>query len=468
MKPLNYHLCFICLFLLISSCGHRGIKNLSDKNSTKEGKTLAKRPSPQEAWEKAKQRLRNMVDQAKKLGPEAKEFLASNLFLKASQASLASDYQSSTLIYKHIMELSPEDPYVPLKYALDLIRLGKISSALLALEEHYPKSGIYREKFGMLLGGIYVEHRKDSLAVNIYQEILNHNPGNIDACIFLTKLHLRHKKVKTAFNMIEKCEKDNPDRGALSYHKGKLHLSLNDLEGAKVSFQKSLSVEPTFYQSALAMGLILEDQGNVKGAIKVYESLLQHWSNNRVILSRLVHLLFSLERYDDVIDHVQRLVFLDPEDLNLKVRLGILHAERREYEKSKVILQEVHREVPESDKVIFYLAATHRELEEHEEAITLLSHVSKDSALYFESSIQIAEMLSVVAVSDRTKDVQLFNFISERSQGNHPLKLELQVIKGQYYEASERIEKGIEIIEQIASSPNFTNAQKYYLGHTTG
>ena len=457
----------LILLPLILSCGHRAIQIAAGGGQsvkTPGEAKISREEFIERAQTKARAKLQEMVAEAKKLGPDAEEYLGANLFLKASQASLAGDYESSVLVYESILQLS-QDPYIVLKYGMDLIRSGKVADALLVLEKHYPQSDHYREKFGMLLGGIYYGRKQGKLAAQIYRGVLKKNPHLLEACLFLSKIHLQDKRVGQAFSVIKKCQRDNPQKGILFYHQGKLHLSLGEIQKAQQSFLKSLKVEPTFYQSTLALGLIWEDQGNTLAAISAYKKLLGYWPTNRVILSHLVQSLFSIEKYDEVVEYAQHLVFLDPSNLNLKVKLAILHSERKHYSKAIKLLQEVAAEVPESDKVLYYLAAIHQEIKEYEKAIGFFSKISKESELYMESSIQIARMLRARAISDQGEksESRLMNFIAERSQINSQMQVELQVIKGQYYEFSNRIEEGIAAIEGVASLPEFTDAQKYYL-----
>ena len=469
---LPYFLLFSSLTIL-SSCGHQLTRKGRKVDLAKE--QMSRESSIQLAQKKARNRLQKIVAQAEELGPQAKEFLASNLFLKASQASLATDYESSTLVYEYVLKLSPQDPYVILKYATDLVRLGKVTSALSMLEKHYPKSGIYQERYGMLLGGIYLSYEKAEMAAKIYREILRNNPNNVEACLFLAKVDFQRKKTEQVFRTLRKCEGDNPEQGVLSYHRGKIELSMGKMNEAKKSFQKSLKAEPTFYQSALALGMILEDQNDIAGATAAYQELLQHWPTNRVILSRLVQVLFASEKYEEVIGHAQALVFLSPNDLNLKVKLGVLYADRGDYPQAIQLLEEVIREVPESDKVLYYLGVIYQEVEEYERAVSMFVRIPKESALYFESSIQTAQILKGLAINNQENGPRFLGFVDERSRANSnsssssssnsnsSLELELQMIKGQYYELSDRVEEGIEAIERMAARSDFTNSQRYYL-----
>ena len=454
----------LCLALL-ASCGHYG-------GGGRDSSLLTSNPAQADILRqrrvvvraKAKSQLEKMLRGAKHWGPKAREYLASNLFLKAAQTSLAGDYESSTLVYEYVLKLAPQDAYVAFKYAVDLVQLGKTTQALSLLEQYYPQSGPYWERFSLLLGGIYTSHRKRDLAIKMYRNVLGRNSQHVEACIFLSREYFQGKKTSLALQTLQRCERDSPQRGVLSYYRGKMELSLNRVKRAQRAFQKSLQEEPAFYQSALALGLILENQKQMAQAIEVYQELLQHWPTNQVILAHLVQVLFEARSDSlEVTDYAHRLVLLDPSNLNLKVKLAITYADREAYDKAIKLFEQVLVKVPESDKVLYYLAVIYQELEEYQKSIGLFLRIPQASALYVEGSLEVAQMLSDLAVDDQDAEARLLDFVAQRAGESKLLQLELQVFKGRYYELSGRLRESIEAIEQVAAYPGFSDARRLYL-----
>lgn len=66
--------------------------------------------------------LAEVVEDAKERGEDSINYVASDLFLKASDASLAGDATSAALILKFVVELKPDDIYLRRKYAVELIK----------------------------------------------------------------------------------------------------------------------------------------------------------------------------------------------------------------------------------------------------------------------------------------------------------------------------------------------------------
>ncbi len=491
----------ITLVAVLVGCSTSGKKTSKSSNElsgqSNEKKSQLEAIDFKKAYIAAEDRLKKVVKDAKESGENSVRYLATNLFLKANEAARQGDYNSSALILKYVLELTPNDSYVALKYAVDLIRIGNVTDALELLELFEPRSGEYEEKYLMLIAGIYTSFQKHDRAEKVYKELVKSYPKNIDACVFLAKSYFENNleaarkpsskdkldsnkknRGKLAKSTLKSCAKNNPNSGVFSYYEGKMYLKDNKVQIAEKSFKKSLSIEPTFYQSAVGLGIIYEDQGKLAKAEKVYDDLLTEWPSNRVILDRMVQNLLAQEKYKKVLGFAQQLANLDPTDLNLKVKLGILHTDQGNYKKAISVFEEIIKEVPDSDKVLYYLGAIYQEMGNYHKSIENFSKISAESALFFDSSVQITSMLSSLALGNdpsrksgrspssderESYEERLLNFVEDRGQKDERLMVELNVLKGQYYELNNQLDETIKALESVKNHKEFTNSQRYYL-----
>ena len=74
-------------------------------------------------------------------------------------------------------------------------------------------------------------------------------------------------------------------------------------------------------------------------AAKIYQDYLKFDEENVVILSRLVQTLFIMEKFDNIIPYLEELIRQDSTNINLKVKLGILYTEEKEYKKAISIFE---------------------------------------------------------------------------------------------------------------------------------
>ena len=69
--------------------------------------------------------LKKKVAEARKGGKEKIKLLSGELFLKASDASFRSDYKTSILYFRTLLEMTPGDPYLSKRLGVELIKIGQ-------------------------------------------------------------------------------------------------------------------------------------------------------------------------------------------------------------------------------------------------------------------------------------------------------------------------------------------------------
>ncbi|MBC75505.1 MAG: hypothetical protein CME64_05760 [Halobacteriovoraceae bacterium] len=459
----------IAAILLLTGCAQvqtvkkqapKANKHLSPKEIEKLNKQSLKRVSNQ---------LKELAIAAKASGEDKINFLASDMYLKASAAQMEGDYVTSNLILKHLVGLVPNDPFILKKRAVGLIRVGKLKESQEILENLYKRKD-FNENIALVLAGVYSSLGKHKPAQKVYAKILKKNPKNEDACIFLSKSHVSEGNFKKAVSSLKKCEKNVPGRGLFSYYIGKMHVDRGEIEKAKYYFKKASKLEPDFSQATMALGLAHEEQGKNKKAISIYKKYLKQKPNDVMILSRLVQLMFATKKFNEAIPFAERLSDHDPENLNLKVKLGILYTDSKEYHKAIVTFKELLVAAPENDKILYYLGAIYQEMKEFENSIEYFSRVPSSSGLYQDSSFQAAQMLSALALEETSKTgkqgelSKKFTALVEKKTKELPeIEVELQVILANFYENIQENELAIKALETISQKENFSHNHTYYL-----
>lgn len=421
-----------------------------------------------EAIALAKEKLSKMVAQAKSSkNPYSKNYLASDLFLKASAAQAAGDYVTANLLYSNLLDLT-NDVFVKTKYSVSLIRSGDLATAKKLLSEVL-KVDPHNDKVALVLAGVEtgLTHTKEARV--IYKNILKRDKTNEDACVFLGKSYAMEDKFKEAISTLSKCEKHSKHNGVFSYYIGKIQIEKNQIKAAQKSFERSLKLQPDFSRSALALGIIHEEAGRESKAISIYKEYLKKNSQDKEVLSRLVQTLFTSERFSEVIPYAVRLSDLEPDNLNLKVKLGILYTDTKSYEKAISIFKELLAVAPSSDKILYYLGAIFQETKQFEDAIDTFGKISTSSALYQDSTVQIAHMMGHMAnerfttLNDSSYQQEFFKYIDQRIEEIPSMEVELRVVKAGYFESIGAASKAAEVLDKVKDDEKFTNKHMYYL-----
>lgn len=449
-------LIFIPALLLFSSC--------ASNKKVVEVQEPAQEQVQQITLQDADEGLRKIVDEAIKEGPAAVQYLASDFYLKASDAALRGDSRTAVLLFKYVLALKPDEEYIKRKYAVELIRTGDFKTAKEILADVYKKSGRKDESIGLILGGVYTALSDIKSARKVYKQVLKQNSKSEEACIFLAKSYSEAKEYKQAFNVLDQCEKSNKELAVFTYFRGKIYLERQKKKKAETFFKKALKIDSSYYQAALGLGLIKEEEEKYEEASKIYLEFLDKNPSNYTILNRTVQILFVLGHFKKVIPFAERLANLDPGDLNLKVRLGILYTDAKRYDEAKGVFKELLEAVPESDKILYYLGSLYQQTEEFDQALGYFSKIKNESALFHDSNVQMGQMLNVMAQENRELHEKKFlEFTKVMPSKDEALKLEFGVMRASYYETLNQYSEAIKELVEVQSDEKFGEDHQYYL-----
>lgn len=414
--------------------------------------------------------LKEMVSKAKVAGGMAAQFLASDLFIKANDASIRGDYQTASNILKYVVELAPQDIFLKRKLSIELIRVGELKEAESILENVFKESKYKDDSIGLILAGVYAALEKPSLARATYQKIIATSSDVEEACLFLAKSYFAEKKYNDAHKLLASCEKKSKDP-VYSFYRGKMEFDRGHKVAAKAFFEKSMKIDPSYAQAVLGLGTYYEDREQVAKATSVYKKFLaaEGNANNVPVLSRLVSLLFATDSTDEVVGYAETLSSLDGTDLNLKVRLGLLYSEAARYEEATNLFKEVLEVVPESDKVIYYLGALYQQTNKYPEAVEYFKKIPNTSVLFGDAGVQISQMYSILAKEEFLQGKKegaaykrLSGFISERVKDHEESTVDLKLILANYFEDTVELKKSIAVLNEIKGNKAFNESHSYY------
>ncbi len=459
---------FLCLvpaaaILLLSSCSH-----LNSEKKTAEFTPEQMEQLNRDALVMASEQLEKMVEQAKSSESSAR-FLATDLFLKANMSLLDGDFLTASALFKHVVALAPEDHFVQKKYAISLIRMNDLETAQTVLENLYKQSK--DDKVGLILAGVYTGLDHELKAREMYVKLLARNPRNEDACVFLSKSYALDKSYKKAMNQLSTCAQKDPKNGMYDYYMGKIYLDQGKVPAAMSSFKKALSRQSDMSQAVIALGSIYEEKEDLNTAISLYEKYLKKDPTDQAILNRVVQALFLKERFSQVIPYAEKLSDLEPENLNLKVKLGILYTDAKKYPEAVSVFRDLLGSAPQSDKILYYLGAIYQEMNQFESSIEYFNQIPATSGLYTDSSVQMANMLSTLAQDEVLKKKEskwkqaFLKHVNNKIEEFKDLRVEFSVIKSGFFEAVAHYKDAMDAMVVVQDEKSFSIQHKYYLAN---
>lgn len=399
--------------------------------------------------------------------PSDKQFMADDLYLKASNAMLHNQYQEADQYWKSLVQLKPDDRYVRRQYGVNLIALGKLEEARTVFSFLYNDSKKEDYTLGLVLAGIYAADSKDSESEAIYRDILKRKPGHEEACVYLSRSLTVKKQYQTAHQLLSQCEKDNR-LAVFPYYRGKIEIERKREALAVDHFLRSIKIDASYHQAVMGLGLIYETQGHQSKALEVYRRYLDHYGDNYSILSRIVYIYANGNDREKLVSAMEQLSTLDPTDINLKVRLGVAYTDLQRIDDAVAVFKEILEEVPASDKILYYLGALLVQKNSYEEAIAYFDRITSDSVLFQESRVQVARVLSAMAAAEFKEGSErgqqrFFTFVDNNSKQHPAFAASLAVIAASYYDDTGRVSEAIHVLTPYIDSELLASEDKYFL-----
>jgi len=427
-----------------------------------------KSPSVSSEKRESQADLEKLAIQAKN-HPTLKNQLEIDWFMKAMHYFYLSEFDSAEKYFEVLDTLNSTDIFLQRKHALNLIRGAQFEKARTVLTKLYDQTR--DEKIGLILAGLELglDHPKE--AEKRFKQLLARHPGSEESCLSLAKFYLESQRIPKAQKLLTSCGEKNKKSGHFDFYLAKISLEKGFETQALEYLKSSHRKDPKNLQTTSALGILYEELDQPEQAIKIYQRYLTFDPDESAILSRMVQVLFVQERYQEVLPYAERLSDLDPENLNLKIKLGILYSDTKKFDEALVIFQELLKVSPDSDKLLYYVGAIYQELGQWQKSMDFYGRITPASGLYSDSSLQVANMLSTVAEADFFEKKQsearedFINFVNLRLEQLPDLRTELSVVKAGYYESIGEYKAALDVMVVVQDEKDFSLQHKYYLAN---
>jgi len=154
-------------------------------------------------------------------------------------------------------------------------------------------------------------------ALNEYISIIRDDRQFRDAFLNLGYLYSKMNRLSDAMKCYERAlslEKDY-----LTYFNiGSIYYKMEEYKKAVINLERSRNINSNFALSTLVMGLCYSRMNNIKAAETNFLKVLHIWPGNRVALTALAIIYYNLERFDESIPLLDRLISFDGS--NQKIR----------------------------------------------------------------------------------------------------------------------------------------------------
>ena len=408
-------------------------------------------------------------------GEESAELLSGSYFLRGNDALKRGEFHLAEELFEKLIKIIPDDPYIETKYAISLIYTKKLTQArnvLIPIFARTYKSGDGQsQKIGLMLAGLHMVLGDNKSANRVYHSVLKKYPGGQEACILLAKSYSGTMKYSKAHKVLKKCENADKNNAVFSYYRGQLYLEQKRRSLAHRYFDRALKVNPEYEKAVIAKGGLWFEEKKFNKTINFYKKYLEKNPYNHIVLSKMVQTMLVLEKEDDIAEYIEKLSYLEPDNLNIKVKLGIIYSNAERYPEAIGIFKEILTVSPDSDKILFYVGSLYKKIRQYNDSIFYFSRISHDSPLFYESALQVASMLELVATDsvekgEREREQKVDRFISfVNGHGNkfEDIRVDMAMILSGYYEGQSDFTMARNAIVRVRGEKGYNENHEYYL-----
>lgn len=358
--------------------------------------------------------------------------------------------------YKAVLMYDPKSALVHARIATEYIRKGMGSQAMESCKEALkidPKFDDVR----LILAGIYSAANDNRSALAEYDEILKTNPKNEEAVVFKAQLMIEDHRSEEAVTVLGNYLKKNPGSAAVWYYMGRAHAHRDNLKEAEIAFKKAMQINEQFIQPGLALGYMYETKGETDKAIKAYDELFKR-TREVAAASRISTLLLKKGQYKESIPYLEVVQAADPEDMNAKVKLGLVYMEMKDYDRSIKSFKKILEKNPDSDRVHFYLGSIYEEQKNMDLAVEHLRKINQQSRFYQDAVLHAAHLLKQ---NNRLSEAQS---VASQAVVNDPKIVNFHILSASLDEENRRVDSAISTMEGAAKLFPEDEKVLYYLG----
>ena len=394
--------------------------------------------------------------------------------------------------YKLTLMFDPNSPLVYARLAAEYVKKGMLSAAMETCKEALQRDPKFIDA-RLMLAGLYSTSHETEAALVEYDRVLKFDPKNEEAAIYKAQALIDAEREAEAVKTLRTFVKKSSDSALVWYYLGRAEHKMDHFKESALAYKRAMDLRPGFTQASLALGYLYEEKQMNAQAIRVYKESYDY-NQDTLAANRIATIYLKEEKYTEAVPYLQAIEAQDPEDMNVRVKLGLVHMELKNYDKAVSIFQNILAKNPESDRIHYYLGSLYEETKRFDEAISELKQVSPQSKLYSDSALHVAYLLKTanrteeakryldeaIEKSPRISGFYLFQASLEEETNNltgalkileaavtkFPEDEKLRYYLGSVYDRRGETDKSLDQMEQLLSiNPNNVDALNY-IGYT--
>jgi len=224
-------------------------------------------------------------------------------------------------------------------------------------------------------------------------ELIAESDQGIVADLALITNFLRTEQIDKALKAIDALEKKQPDNPATFNLRGRTLLARKDVAGARASFEKALSINPTFFPAAASLASLDLAEKKPEEAKKRFTAVLD--ANPRHVQALLA--LAELRAReggspDEVAGMIGKAVMANPQDSAPRLALVQYHLKNKDYRKAVTAANEAVSAIPDNPEILDALGRSLQLAGETNQALSTFGKLAAQQPASPLAEMRIAEI----------------------------------------------------------------------------
>jgi len=314
-------------------------------------------------------------------------------FMMGHQAELAQDLDTALKEYQAALKADPQSYEVKSRLAALHFALGDTTKAVQYAEEVGQGSGQDPQLLTQM-AGILASAGKPERALELLDQAIARNPERGESYFPKGLILLNQKRVVEAEQAVKKGLQYTPDSPVGYYYLGRISIEAGNLEQALSSFDRAITVNPSFEPAYLAQASVHESRQEKDKAIAVLKKYLAQVNpRNREVRQHLVQLYIATKDYAGGLAELEAMLKENPSDLDAQLRMALIHGEQKEFPKAIDQLTEILKAKPAELKVRDYLGYLYEESKDIPKALETYRYNLHLDPRFVDSHIHLGVLL---------------------------------------------------------------------------
>ncbi len=314
-------------------------------------------------------------------------------FLRGYLAELGNDSPTALDEYRAALDVDPESVVLRVQLAALQFVSGAMTQAAVTLDD-VPRDQVHDAVVLTKMAKIYEGAGQPDLALALYEDAIRVKPD--EGAPYFAKgvllLNLRHAPQAEA--VFTRGLAHAPQSHLGYFYRGKALEVQEKTAGAKEEYRRAISLAEHFAPAYQALAGLHEAEGDIQGAIQVYERFVSLGTPRDSNLRHdFVRLLLRHKRYTRALEVLDHMIADDPGDMNARIRRAMVHVETNDSRRAIADLTRLIRAHPSDLRVRDYLGWVYEQADDLQKAMAMYrANIEKD-ATFYDSHVHLGLLL---------------------------------------------------------------------------